>query len=140
MNIRTFVLLFIFAGCAFRASAEETMISKPAGREMTSGEAFKEAIRTGMAQGVLVGPEADRLKRETRSNELTLIQVEKGEVKDGGCQVLVMTLTQPNVPTRTGANAGNYVSKTRLTLCKDGSQPLVEVIGCSVGMANCMPQ
>ncbi len=108
-------------------------------KEMTSGDAFGIAIKEGKVRGILVGPDAANLKSQTHSNEPSLIDVTKGETMTDGCQVLYMTLNQPNVPTRSGANAGNYVAKTKLTICRDGRAPLAEVVSCTVGMRSCMP-
>jgi len=133
------VLLMGMAVSAFAVDLSkpgETVVRK----EMTSAEAFETAVRLGKANGILVGPQAESLHKETRSAEPTLIDIEKDTVLPNGCQVLFMTLTQPNVPTRTEANAGNFVSKTKLTLCRSGVQPEVEVVGCTVGTQDCMPR
>lgn len=108
-------------------------------KEMTSSQAFEIAMKSGASSGVLIGNEAVSMKASTRSTDATLIDVVKGDTLANGCQLLHMTLTQPNVPTRTGANAGNYVSKTKVTMCRDGRSPTIEVVGCSVGVFNCMP-
>ncbi len=106
---------------------------------LTSSQAFEIAMKTGVANGILIGAEADSMKASTHSNDPTLIDIVKGESRADDCQVFLMTMTQPNVPTRTGANAGNYVAKTKVTLCRDGRQPELAVVGCSVGVFNCLP-
>lgn len=108
-------------------------------KELTSSQAFEIAMKTGKSSGILIGNEAVSMKASTRSTDATLIDVVKGDTLANGCQLLHMTLTQPNVPTRTGANAGNYVSKTKVTMCRDGRSPTIEVVECYVGMFNCMP-
>jgi hypothetical protein len=124
------------ASTAALAQVNESLQSR---KEMTSAEAFEIAMREGKSRGILVGAEAAALKAQSHSNDLTLVDVVKGESLADGCQIMYMTLNQPNVPTTTGANAGNYVAKTKFTLCRDGRSPLVEVVGCSVGMRSCMP-
>ncbi len=107
--------------------------------ELTSTQAFEVAMKTGKVKGILIGAEAASIKASTHSTDATSIEVVKGEATTDDCQVFYMTLTQPNVPTRTGANAGDYVAKTKVRMCRDGRDPNLEVMGCSVGMFNCMP-
>jgi hypothetical protein len=108
-------------------------------KELTASEAFEIAMKEGKSRGILVGAEAASLKAQTHSNDATLVDVKKGESLPDSCQVMYMTLNQPNVPTTTGANAGNYIAKTKFTLCRDGRSPIVEVVSCTVGIRNCMP-
>ena len=108
-------------------------------KELTASEAFEIAMKEGKSRGILVGAEAASLKAQTHSNDATLVDVKKGESLPDGCQIMYMTLNQPNVPTTTGANAGNYIARTKFTICRDGRSPMVEVVACTIGIRNCMP-
>lgn len=140
-KIATFAAIVAAATSMISTGVMAQVNESPQGRkEMTSAQAFEIAMREGKSRGILVGAEAAALKAQSHSNDLTLVDVAKGESLADGCQIMYMTLNQPNVPTTTGANAGNYVAQTKFTLCRDGRSPLVEVVGCTVGMRSCMPQ
>ena len=57
------------------------------------------------------------------------------------CEVFTFTLTQPQIPDRSGKIVGDYVTVTRSTFCPGDrkNQYKPEVIACSVGGVSCMP-
>lgn len=130
------IFLIAVTFCATGFAQDDSLHGR---KELTSAQAFEIAMKEGKSRGILVGAEAASMKSQTHSNDATLVDVTKGESLANGCQVMYMTLNQPNVPTTTGANAGNYIAKTKFTLCRDGRSPMVEVVSCTVGIRNCMP-
>lgn len=124
-----------FISCAFVVSA---FAQSP--KPYTIDALFSTAMQHGAAEGLLVGPQADLLRQQTRSTAPTYAKAVRGEATFDGCQVFLMTLTQPDVPTTTsGKLAGDYVVTTKMTLCRDDRQPKLDVVGCSVAGKSCMP-
>lgn len=108
-------------------------------QKYSANQLFETAMNKGQSDGVLVGEQADVLKSATHSKDDTIARIIRGEATDDGCQIFHMTLTQPNVPTTSGMNAGDYVATTKITKCRDDRQPIVEVTACTVGKISCMP-
>jgi len=106
---------------------------------MTPDEMFIEAAKNGHVRAVMKGPQADDLRKQTHSSDPTIADVTVLHDAPVNCSAFLMSVTQPNVPTRSGANAGDFVSKTKITLCNDERQPVIDVVDCTVGMKSCMP-
>lgn len=105
----------------------------------SANQLFETAMNKGQSDGVLVGEQADFLKSATHSKDDTIARIVRGDATADGCQIFHMTLTQPNVPTTSGMNAGDYVATTKITKCRDDRQPTTEVTACVVGKISCMP-
>lgn len=108
---------------------------------VTSDELMSTAIQKGMAKGILTGELGDSIKKQTHSNDPTQLTVEIVPPFKAGCHTFKLTLVQPNVPTRDGKNAGDYLSVTKVEKCeKQPNQIEPEVIDCKVGGVSCMPK
>jgi hypothetical protein len=105
----------------------------------TADKLFETAMNRGFAEGILIGNQADEMKSQTRSTDSTIARLVRGEATKDGCQIFMLTLTQPNVPTATGESAGDYVATNKVTVCKDDRPPTAEVVACTVGKLTCMP-
>jgi hypothetical protein len=106
----------------------------------TSDELFNTAMTTGIAEGVLTGVVADRLKQQTHSIEPTQAKLERIATAINGCQTFKLTIIQPKIPKREGGFAGDYTAVTKPVVCNDGrEQAPPEVLDCKVGTVSCMP-
>lgn len=121
-----------FAGVIAMLSASRVFPTTP-------GDLMSQAMASGKASGVLTGSIADDLKTKTRSIDPTQAVIERIGSDADKCQVFTVTLTQPNVPTRSGGNAGDYTTVTKTKLCPDNREFPPEVIDCRVGNVSCMP-
>jgi len=108
---------------------------------ITPQDLMTKAMRDGKAQGELTGSMADQLKAATHSTAATLGKIERIETMANRCEVFTFTLTQPQIPDRSGKIVGDYVTVTRSTFCPGDrkNQYKPEVIACSVGGVSCMP-
>lgn len=99
-----------------------------------------QALRNGKANGVLTGDLADKIKAATHSKEQTLGAIERISIEPDKCHFYKFTVTQPNIPNRSGAIVGDYVTVYKSKICPDDrAQPPAEVIECRVGNVSCMP-
>ena len=116
-----------------------TAMAIPSGA-VTSDEFFTKAMSTGYAKDILTGDVADQLRAATHSVEPTLAILEKKGTSPDGCTVFHFTVTLPKVPLKGGGFAGEYVTVSRLTACKDNIDTTrAEVLECHVGKVDCMP-
>lgn len=129
-SIPALIVAFAFFPAAAFAQAPKTY---------TADALFSEAMKNGRAEGILVGPQADHIRQQTHSTEPTQAKAVRGSATADGCQVFLMTLTQAKIPSRSGQFVGDYVTTTKLTLCRDDRQPTVEVVDCRVGSTSCLP-
>jgi len=104
-------------------------------------ELMTKAMRDGKAHGVLTGSMADQLKAATHSTADTIAKIERVETMANRCEVYTFTVTQPQIPDRSGKIVGDYVTVTRSKFCPNDrkNQYKPEVIACSIGGVSCMP-
>ena len=111
---------------------------------MSTLELITNAIENGHAEGVITGKASENLQAKTHSTDPTYAVMERLSEAEAGCYRVRLTLRQPNVPLRNGGNAGDYVTVTKLDVCKGGLAPVnpkaPELVDCTVGKTSCMPK
>ena len=101
---------------------------------------MNQAIRDGKASAILTGPVADNMRRITHSTAETQAKIERMSIEPDNCHFYKFTVTQPQVPARSGAIIGDYVTVSKTKVCPDDrEQSPPEVIGCMIGGQSCMP-
>lgn len=91
-------------------------------------------------EGDLGGGERDFLRRTTHANSNPHLSLEKSP-NVGACNVIIQTLSVPNIPMANGKSAGDWVIKSKVAICPDGKFPIglkpSEVLSCKIGSVDC---
>ena len=143
VSVRSLVAAAVLAGLSGLAIAGKYDGYKPnafVGRMVSEADVFEEAMVKGTSEGILTGETAKLMQQKLQVTTPIRMKATKGEVDAKGCQVMITSMWVRDIHAPAmGVDKGDYVFTNKLTLCKDKSSPIVEVLSCDFAGRSCMP-
>ena len=135
------VLLCSFGhGVVLAGQYDEYKPSPFAGKLVSESDVFEAAMQTGKAEGILTGETARLMQQKLQVTTPIRMRATRGPIDAKGCQVIFTSMWVRDIHAPAmGVDKGDYIFTNKLTLCKDNSAPIVDVLSCEFAGRSCMP-